>query len=375
MRQNETSIKIHKVSYFLSGISLFLSLILVLSSRNINGFAEWYAKNIYPYFLNTFSRVFSGWNFSFFELGILLSFLMIGFFLLKGIWIITLKKSYGKAYFYSSIRYLICLIAGLVLIYTLTCAINYQREDIGTVMNLPDEKPSKEKLEKLSEILVQDLTSLTNDKNWEYSSLTADDFAYIETEAVNSMKQLGKQESSLAGYYPRPKRIYFSETLSKLGIEGIYSPFTMEANYNTKMTPFLIPYTISHELAHLKGYMKEDDAGFIAYLACKRSPSKLFQYSGAFHALNFTLSALKSEVSTEEFNFFYQKLPQKIRIQLSYIKEQNMDQPSSLLSIRQSCNNLYLKANAQSEGENSYDRMVDLLLAEYADRLDPENMI
>ncbi|MEL7655006.1 MAG: DUF3810 family protein [Bacillota bacterium] len=38
-------------------------------------------------------------------------------------------------------------------------------------------------------------------------------------------------------------------------------------------------------------------------------------------------------------------------------------------------NNLYLKANSQTEGQNSYDGMVDLLLAEYADRIDPENMI
>ena len=374
MRQN-TSTKYHRISYFFSGICLFLSLILILSSRTINGFAQWYAENFYPYILDTFGRTFSGWNFSFFELGILLFFMMTGFFILKGIWIILFKKNDRKVYFFSSFRNLFCFIAVFVLIYTLTCAINYQREDIGTVMNLPAEKPSKEKLEKLSEILVGDLTSLTNDKNWEYSMLTANDYDYIETEAVNSMKQLGKKEPSLAGYYPRPKPIFFSETLSDIGIEGIYSPFTMEANYNTKMTPFLIPYTISHELAHLKGYMKEEDAGFIAYLACKRSPSKLFQYSGAFHALNFTLIELKSEVSTEEFNAFYLKLPQKIKIQLSYIEEQNMNHKSSFLSITQSFNNFYLKANAQYDGENSYDRMVDLLLAEYADQIDPDNMI
>ncbi|MEL7656418.1 MAG: DUF3810 domain-containing protein, partial [Bacillota bacterium] len=286
MRQNDTSIKNRRISFYFSGICLFQSLILILSSRYIDGFAQWYTENIYPILLNTISRAFSGWDFSFFEFGILLSLLMFCLFSGTIIWNIFIRKSHRKVRFIS--RGLISITAFLVLIYTLTCAINYQRDDIGTVLNLPAEKPSKEKLEKLSEILIDDLTSLAEEKNWEYSMLTANDFAYIEMEAVNSMKILGKNEPSLAGYYPKPKPVYFSEVLSSLGIEGIYSPFTMEANYNTKMTPFLIPYTISHELAHLKGYMREDDAGFIAYLACKRSPSKLFQYSGAFHALNYT---------------------------------------------------------------------------------------
>jgi hypothetical protein len=139
------------------------------------------------------------------------------------------------------------------------------------------------------------------------------------------------------------------------------------------MTSFLIPYTICHELAHLKGYMKEDDAGFIAFMASINSPSKAFQYSGLFHGLIFTLNVLKHEVSTEEFNRIYQKFPEPVRIQLSYIKEQNQANASLFTKLAGRINNLYLMANAQT-GTKSYGRMVDLLIAEYADRIDAENL-
>ncbi|HVI40536.1 MAG TPA: DUF3810 domain-containing protein [Anaerovoracaceae bacterium] len=363
-----------KNTLFFSGACLFLSLTLILLSRYTEGFAQWYAVHLYPVFPNTIGRIFSAWNFSFFEAGILLSLLLAGFLIFKIVWLLFSRSTFGKTYLSTCLRILICTMSGLVLIYSLTCSINYQRDGIGTVLNLPQEDVSTEKLEKLSLLLVKDLTALTDDPEWDYSILTADDEAYIETEAVNTMKQLGKKEPSLAGYYPKPKPVYFSESLSSLGIEGIFSPFTMEANYNNAMTSFLIPYTICHELAHLKGYMKEDDAGFIAYLSCRNSPSKVFQYSGIFHALIFSLNALKSEAGAEEFNKIYQQLPEPVRIQLSYIKEQNQEHASSYNSITKTVNNLYLLANTQL-GTKSYGRMVDLLIADYADRIEAENLI
>lgn len=106
------------------------------------------------------------------------------------------------------------------------------------------------------------------------------------------------------------------------------------------MTPFLIPYTICHELAHQKGYRKEGDAGFIAFMASINSPSKVFQYSGLFHGLVFTLNALKHEVSAEEFNRIYQKLTEPVRIQLSCIKEQNQANAFLFTELAGKFNNL-----------------------------------
>lgn len=365
---------LHRKKLFIFVSACFLtSFCLILLSRTVDGFAQWYAVSIYPVFPNLIGRVLSLWDHSFFEAGILLIIIMAAAMILVGI-AVLLRRNSWKAYRSFCLRFLSCIIAVLVLMYSMTCAVNYQRDSIGTVLKLPEVNPTEERLEALSILLANDLTALTEGPGWDYSILSARDTDYIKTEAVNSMKELGKKEPSLSGFYPNPKPVYFSRLLSRFGIEGIFSPFTLEANYNDDMTPFLIPYTLCHELAHLKGYMREDDAGFIAYLACRNSPVLVFQYSGIFSALEFTLGALKSEATPEEFNKIYQTIPEPVRMQLGVVKEQDMQRASSFIAATKSVNDLYLKANAQI-GTKSYEHIVDLLLADYADRIDATDLI
>jgi len=42
-------------------------------------------------------------------------------------------------------------------------------------------------------------------------------------------------------------------------------PFTFEANVNVDIPPYQIPSTMLHELSHLRGFMREDEANFISY--------------------------------------------------------------------------------------------------------------
>ena len=94
------------------------------------------------------------------------------------------------------------------------------------------------------------------------------------------MIRLGQSYPQLDGYYPYPKPLINSRLLSVQQLCGIYSPFTIEANYNREMPYYNIPHTICHELSHLKGFMREDEANFIGYLACIGSDSPDFRYSG-----------------------------------------------------------------------------------------------
>lgn len=60
------------------------------------------------------------------------------------------------------------------------------------------------------------------------------------------------------------------------------------------MNDVLIPVTMCHELSHLSGYMREDEANFIAFLACLQSDDPEFRYSGVYlasvHAMNALLT-------------------------------------------------------------------------------------
>ena len=83
----------------------------------------------------------------------------------------------------------------------------------------------------------------------------------------------------LEGYYPQPKKTSGLRTPLIRPLTGVYSPFTLEANYNSDMPDYNIPFTACHELSHLRGFMQEDEANFIAFLACSSSESIDFQYS------------------------------------------------------------------------------------------------
>ena len=77
-----------------------------------------------------------------------------------------------------------------------------------------------------------------------------------------------------------------------LQITGIFTPYTFEANINIAAPDYNIPATMCHELAHSRGFMREDEANFIGYLACRESDSAEFQYSGTMLALVHSINRL-----------------------------------------------------------------------------------
>ena len=80
--------------------------------------------------------------------------------------------------------------------------------------------------------------------------------------------------------------------MSYLGIGGIFIPFTCEANVNATLPDWEIPFTAAHELAHQRGFAREEEANYVGYLACRAHPDRDFQYSGTFRAALYALSAL-----------------------------------------------------------------------------------
>lgn len=62
-----------------------------------------------------------------------------------------------------------------------------------------------------------------------------------------------------------PKPVANSWLMSRAQLTGQFT-FTYEANINILAPDYTIPATICHELAHTRGFMREDEANFIAYL-------------------------------------------------------------------------------------------------------------
>ncbi len=95
-----------------------------------------------------------------------------------------------------------------------------------------------------------------------------------------AMKHLSEEYPRLSGYYPNPKPIQNSYIMYQAGCDGVYFPFTMEANYNRYISDIRYLHVACHELSHLKGYIYEDEADFLAFLACTESEDEAMQYAG-----------------------------------------------------------------------------------------------
>lgn len=367
--------KQHSKAYTYFGISLLFSAVLLFLSRNVNGFAQWYATYIFPQMPNTLGRLFSPVPFSGFEMGLYL-LLISGFSAFVFVFYFILKKPINWQNRLSRLgRISLCTVSSLFLLFTLTCAVNYSRDTFAESYGLPVHNSTNEDLKKLCLILIQDLKELTPQLEFDENGILSLEKVNIGEDARASMEKIGQRYPTLSGYYPKPKPVLFSKGMSYLGITGIYSPFTMEANYNDNISPYIIPYTTCHELAHLKGYMKEDEAGFIAYEASRNSDSKVFQYSGALNALVFSLNALYANVSIDEFKAIYSEIPSQARMELQQSRLYWKEHTAPITSVAKAANDKYLMANAQAAGTKSYGIMVDLLLAAYADELEEDLLL
>ena len=108
--------------------------------------------------------------------------------------------------------------------------------------------------------------------------------------------------------------------------------------------------------------MQEEEANFIAWLACRKSARTDFQYSGSLRGWISCMNVL--------YRSDYDAWAQ-IRVQLNPLVEADLAAnrvywakfEGPVADAAQIVNDNYLKVNGQSDGIQSYGRMADLIVA------------
>lgn len=204
----------------------------------------------------------------------------------------------------------------------------------------------------------------------------------MQDEACRMMREIGATEgiSQLSGFYPRPKALISSDFMCQQYMQGYYFPFSMEANYNDVMYVNNKPFTMCHELAHLKGFIYEDEANFIGFLACINSDDIYFKYSGYMTALNYVNNDLINAMNTapklsEEVmdKIGVEPLNDLVRSDNIFVEQKEWDRINGKALIdtetvdkaADKFIDANLKINGVSDGALSYNRMVRLMLLYY----------
>lgn len=196
----------------------------------------------------------------------------------------------------------------------------------------------------------------------------------MQQTAIRSMQKLGVINPRLAGFYVTPKPLAFSDFMSQQFMQGYYFPFSMEANYNNVMYISNKPFTMCHELAHTHGYIYEDEANLIGYLACIGSDDLFFRYSGYLGLLNYVNNDYYKSVSRSEYasHIAINSLVKKDNRFLTDASWKQVEKKAVIKTetVKAAANTFIdtnLKANGVKTGKISYTHVVNLLLDYYYD--------
>lgn len=392
--------KSHKKSFriYLSIVAVLLLLqVIAWSSRSLS---DAYIDYIFPIWVNTYGRITGLFPFSVGEwlivAGILvvLAAVVLGCSLLIPACRHSEKYCRGvKGYFGFFAWTLLAVFA----IMTLNCTMIYHGSTFSEKYFGEEEAQEQTTQERTEELLriYNDIVSHCNALSMEMERDNSGAVVYsggvdsrgnavdMEDKAIDVMQSLGKTYDQLDGYYPRPKPMFFSDFMCQMYMCGYYFPFSMEANYNDVMYIMEKPATMCHELAHIRGYIYEDEANFIAFLACVESDDSTFQYAGYLSVLNYVANDLyktrladpDSYAAAREAVHPLQVL-QQVQEDNIFVTEEQWERingkavvnTETVDSVSDTLTNASLKLNGVSDGMISYNRVVELLLQWYGEK-------
>lgn len=365
-------------------VTSFFNIISLLFS----GFSDLYRDTIFRFLSPLSSRFFNLFSISIGEILIILfcAFLLIFFtiLLLRIFQFIILKyKPSNKENKLRNItniffKTFILLILLIYVLETFNCFILYR---CTTIKEKRYGYTIEKNITDKNNQLINVYTSMINDINNLSEQFSRDSLNNIVeysvdedmySECIDLLKELSDDFSLLEGFYPEPKKIRFSGIMSQMYLAGIYFPFTMEANVNSLMYITNYPFVICHELAHLKGYIREDEANFIAYMACMKSKNDFIRYSGYLGVLPYLYEDITKSNIDEETLSKLPKIKYNVKKDLEFVDEDIMKaiEKASIFKtgyLSNAADNFIetnLQANGIKEGSANYNMVVQLILLE-----------
>lgn len=363
-------------------------------------FCDWYVAHVFPIWLNTYGRLSGLFPFSVGEWMLYLAAVLVLIALV--LWMIWLPfyiagrrrravskgkdrsaaksdmtgRKTGSRFdrvvlrFYQAAAWIVTVVC---LIMTLNCLIFYH----CTPLQDKKEQYDLEELIALRERIVINCNRLSERMQRDERGEIVYD-GDMKNRAIQAMHALSERESMprLEGYYSKPKPLYASWFFCQQHMCGYYFPFSLEANYNDMMYIMNFPYTMCHELSHLKGYIFEDEANYLAYLACVGSGDEVFEYSGYLNVLYYVESDLSDALMQRgEMDRYIDLTPVKEQVHLDNVyvtseqwervHEQSPLDTQFVSDVTDSFLEANLTMNGVSDGVVSYSRVVGLLLSYY----------
>lgn len=341
--------------------------LVVLARSNPESCESVFSRGIYPWLSSAVAFLPGFVSFSVAQWVVILAALLIVAMLVY--YAVQVLKKRGKrlTYLYRLFMSVLGILSFAFFFYTVLCGLNYYRLTFAESAGYEAEPSTTEELVALCTSLAEDLNESRADIDGDLSAYVHEHggFSGYAVRSMREMETLAESYPTLQRpYYSQPKPVtIFASMMSEADITGMFFAYTVESNVNVQPPFYTIPATMIHELAHQCGYMREDEANFIAYLACAQSGDALVRYSGCSLAYSYAIASLYRD-DTEAA----QAIEATLSAEVSADRQENAafwaEHDGAFRTFAQQANDAYLKANDQPDGTQSYGRVVDLLLAE-----------
>ncbi len=357
----------YKRMYLLLGLPIGLG--LTLWAKQGHAWVEKiYAKGVHAFFENTIGRVASLFPFSLTEW--LIFFAILGALGYVAFIVVSIckKRVLWKGILYRAFVNILCTASVAYFLFVITMGLCYYRAPASDYIQLDVRKYSVEELTEVTFWLAdkanESRAKLGEDEGG-VSVLQDENFWQTSAHAKECFNKISDVYGGIGKVSARNKPMVFSKVMSSTLTTGLYFPYTFESNINVDINDFNIPSTMCHELAHVKGFMREDEANFLGFLACMLSDRADFQYSGYMLAFGYALNQLAAEdyaAATAVAKTVSQGVIRDDTAESEYWKQyRNTVISDTAGEIYET----YLESNNQSDGLKSYGKMLDLVIAWY----------
>ena len=338
------------------------ALALRIGGRAVGGFADFYIGHTNAFWVNSLGRLSSIFPFSLVEI---LIYMLI---LCAACWVFCLiilacarRKEAFLIVLKRGIRIALPLAALIFFLFESNEDIGFYRTPFAVRYGYGSGSYSTSDLAEVCEMIAGEINNCADSvSRGEDGIMVCDD--NVRERVKSGMTRLGEEYEWLSGAYSTPKPVFLSELMSYTNMAGIFSAYTMEANYNADMTQYNLPFSISHELAHVKGIMRENEANFIAYLNCRNAQDADIYYAGMLSGWVYCGNELIKR-DKKLWEQIYYTLDERARNDLAANNAFWASYKGKVSEAAESFNDSYLKGRGQVEGTLSYDRVVDLIVS------------
>lgn len=330
---------------------LLILFILVVLTRMIKGWGDFYSQTVYPLIATPLSTVTSWLPFCLTDIFYILIILVL------------ITYPFIAIYHYHNKKLKVFLneaecFVWLYVWFYVAWGLNYSQSDYYARTNTQPAEYNKKDLQTFANDYLQKL-------NASYIMINRKNEKEVREAIMKSYTELSVDRGIHAPFtaHPRVKTMMLSWFYSKVGVLGAMGPFWCEYTINHDMLPCEYASSYAHEYAHYLGTAREGEATFYAYLACTSSSNPKIKFSGYLYILPYVTKALYAADENLGNNFVSHLRPEILKLHHQEVSNWRSRYSKTIGEFQNFVFDHYLKSNSVSNGIHNYSNVIGLIIS------------